>query len=62
MLSYIGKRTENNGIIKYMPKSMTEIVTESHEESRRYDCSTGMELPTVWGNVRCIGTCDGRSV
>ena len=45
-----------------MPKSMTEIVTE-------IGCLTGMELPTVWGNVRCIdrvggvgwcnGTCDG---
>ena len=69
-----------------MPKSVTEIVTEivteshgesrrvteSHGESQRYDHSTGMELPTVWGNVRCIdrvggvgwcnGTCDGRSV
>ena len=41
-----------------MPKSVTEIVTEivteSHRESQRYDRSTGMELPTVWGNVRCI--------
>ena len=63
-----------------MPKSVMEIVTEivmeshrdSHGESRRYDCSTGTELPTVWGNVRCVdrvggvgwcnGTCDGRSV
>ena len=59
-----------------MPKSVTEIVTEIVTESdgewRRYDCSTGTELPTVWGNVRCIDrvgsvgwcnrTCDGRSV
>ena len=59
-----------------MPKSVTEIVTEivteSHGESWRYDRSTGTELPTVWGNVRyidrvggvgwCNGTCDGRSM
>ena len=49
-----------------MPKSVTEIVTEivteSHREWRRYDRSTGMELPTVWGNVRCIGTCDRRNM
>ena len=59
-----------------MPKSVTEIVTEivteSHRESQRYDRSTGTELPTVWGNVRCIdrvggvgwcnGTCDRQSV
>ena len=58
-----------------MPKSVTEIVTESHGESRRvteshgesrrYDHSTGMELPMVWGNVKhvmdgvCDGVCDG---
>ena len=41
---------------------MTEIVMESDREWRRYDCSTGMELPMVWGNVRCIGTCDRQSV
>ena len=41
---------------------VTEIVTESHGEWQRYDRSAGMELPTVWGNVRCIGTCDRRNM
>ena len=40
-------------MIKYMPKSVTEFVTESHGKSRRYKHSTETELPMVWGNVKC---------
>ena len=66
-------------MIKYMSKSVMEFVTESHrkswrvtEMSRKYKHSTKMELPMVWGNVKCTdrvggvgwcnGRCDGRSV
>ena len=54
-------------MIKYMSKSVTECVTEM---SQKYKHSTKMELPTVWGNVKCTdgirgvrwcnGRCDGR--
>ena len=53
-------------MIKYMSKSMTEFVTESHGKSRKYKHSTKVELPTVWGNVKCtdgvggVGWCNGR--
>ena len=59
-------------MIKYMSKSMTEFVTESHRKSWKYKHSTKMELPMVWGNVKCTdrvgdlgwcnGRCDGQSV
>ena len=59
-------------MIKYMSKSVTEFVTESHRKSQKYECSTKMELSMVWGNVKCTdgvegvgwcnGRCDGRSV
>ena len=67
-------------MIKYMSKSVTEFVTESHGKSWRvmeivtwkYKHSTKMELPMVWGNVKCTdrvggvgwcnGRCDGQSV
>ena len=60
-------------MIRYMPESMTGSVTESVMEIvMEIQSFKGMELPMVWGNIKCTdrvggagwcnGKCDGRSL